>query len=110
MPREAQKLLDEAASRACHTVTIVVGSVLGLSYNACHSHPKTAERLSACSRNVRNFNDSGFWVCFRCYDMHNTLECTEIHKRMSLYIVIIYVKRILQEDDYWGTLHWTGSV
>ena len=31
-PREAQKLLDEAASRACHTVTIVVGSVLGLSY------------------------------------------------------------------------------
>ena len=32
MPREAQKLLDEAASRACHTVTIVVGSVLGLSY------------------------------------------------------------------------------
>ena len=79
----------------------------GLKCNACHSYPKTAERLSTCSRNVRNFNDSGFWVCFRCYDMHNTLECTEIHKRMSLYIAIIYVERILQEDDSCGTLHWS---
>ena len=44
---------------------------------------------------------------FPCYDIHNTLECTEIHKIMSLYIVIIYVRRILQEGDSCGTLHWS---